>query len=152
MSVTRLACSNPLFICCGLTLMEVVISLAIVALTIGSIVTGYVFAAQQMEVAACSGAAELMARQRVEQARAAKWDTLADPPVDELVESNFPVVTAPLDIPVAGNNPHYATNITTITTVSNDPPIKLIRVDCVWPFMSRGPFTNTLTTWRAPDQ
>jgi hypothetical protein len=152
MNVTRLACSNPLSLCGGLTLMEVVFSLAIVALTIGSVVTGYVFAAQEMEGAACSAAAEFMAQRRVEQARAAKWDALADPPVDELVGSNFPVVMAALDIPVAGNNPRYATSTTSIAVISNDPPLKLIRVDCVWSLSSRGPFTNTVATWRAPDQ
>ena len=152
MNVTRLACSNPFWCCGGLTLMEVVLSLAIVGLTIGSIVTGYIFASREMEGAACSAAAEFMAQRRVEQARAAKWDALADPPVDELVSSNFPVVIAALDIPVAGSNPRYATSTTTIATVSNDPPLKLIRVDCVWSLLSRGPFTNTVATWRAPDQ
>jgi hypothetical protein len=30
--------------------------------------------------------------------------------------------------------------------------LKQIRVDCVWRFMSRGLFTNTTLTYRAPDQ
>jgi hypothetical protein len=93
-----------------------------------------------------------MAQWRLEQTRAAKWDTLASPPVDELVSSNFPVLIAPLDVPVAGSTAQFATNLTTITTVSTDPPLKMIRVECVWSLLARGPFTNTLTTWRAPDQ
>jgi hypothetical protein len=72
--------------------------------------------------------------------------------VNELVAGNFPVVVAPLDIPVAANNPLNATNTTTITTVSTNPPLRMIRVDCVWWLLSRGPFTNTLTAYRAPDQ
>jgi type II secretory pathway pseudopilin PulG len=134
------------------TLVEVVISMAIAAITISSIVAGYVFSARQLEQAACASAAEFMARQRVEQARSAKWDPLAEPPVNELVSSNFPVLVSTLDVPVAANNPINATNITTITTVSTNPSLKMIRVDCVWWLLSRGPFTNTLTAYRAPDQ
>jgi Tfp pilus assembly protein PilV len=136
----------------GVTLIEVVISMAIAGITISSIVAGYAFSARQLEQSACSSAAEFMARQRVEQVRAAKWDPLANPPVNELAGSNFPVVVSTLDIPVAMNAPLYATNTTTITTVSTDPPLKMIRVDCVWSLLSRGPFTNTLTAYRAPDQ
>jgi len=135
-----------------MTLVEVVISIAIAGITISSIVAGYAFSARQLEQAACASAAEFMARQRVEQVRAAKWDLLADPPVNELVAGNFPVVISTLDVPVAVNAPLYATNTTTISTVSDDPPLKMIRVDCVWSLLSRGPFTNTLTAYRAPDQ
>lgn len=136
----------------GVTLIEVVISMTIAAITISSIVAGYVFSARQLEQSACASAADFMARQRVEQARSAKWDPLAEPPVNELVASNFPVVVSALDIPVAANNPLYATNTTTISTVSSSPPLKMIRVECVWWLLSRGPFTNTLTAYRAPDQ
>lgn len=135
-----------------MTLIEVVISMAIAGITISSIVAGYMFSARQLEQSACSSAAEFMARQRVEQVRSAKWDPLATPPVNELASSNFPVVVSTLDIPVALNAPLYATNSTTITTVSTDPPLKMIRVECVWSLLSRGPFTNTLTAYRAPDQ
>lgn len=136
----------------GVTLVEVVVSLAIAAITIGSIVTSYVFSSRQMEESACSTAAELMARQRVELARSAKWDTLANPPVDELASSNFPVVVSALDVPVTSSNPVYATNTTTLTTASADPPLRMIRVDCVWSLFPRGPFTNTITAYRSPDQ
>jgi type II secretory pathway pseudopilin PulG len=151
MNLTRSA-SSPLSSRSGLTLVEAVLALAIAALTISGVATGYVFAAQQMEQAACSAAAESLALQRLEQARAAKWDALANPPVDELITSNFPVVIAALDLPVPRDQAHYATNTTTITTVSEDPPLKRIRVDCVWSFLSRGPFTNTVTLCRASDQ
>ena len=136
----------------GVTLIEVVISMTIAAITISSIVTGYTFCARQMEQAACSTAAELMARQRIEQVRGAKWDPLAEPPVNELVASNFPVVVSTLDLPVAINRPLYSTNSTTISTVSSSPPLTMIRVDCVWSLLDRGPFTNSITAYRAPDQ
>jgi hypothetical protein len=132
--------------------MEAVLSMAIAAVAIAGVVTGCGLAAQQTEQAASSAAAGFMAQWRLEQSRAAKWDSLASPPVDELVSSNFPVLIAPLDVPVAGSNAQFATNLTTITTVSTDPPLKMIRVECVWSLLARGPFTNTLTTWRAPDQ
>ena len=152
MNIARAICPGRRQCSSGVTLIEVVISMAIAAITISSIVAGYVFSARQLEQAACSSAAEFMARQRVEQARSAKWDPLADPPVNELVASNFPVVVSALDIPVAGNNPLNATNTTTITTVSTNPPLMMIRVDCVWWLLSRGPFTTPLTAYRAPDQ
>ena len=152
MNVDHASYLSPRGCSAGLTLVEVVISMAIAGITVGAILTSYVFSANQIEQSAYSTAAELMARQRAEQARSAKWDPLADPPVNELVGSNFPVVISTLDIPVAGNNPVYATNTTTITTVSNYPPLLMIRADCVWSFMARGPFTNTITTYRAPDQ
>jgi len=132
--------------------MEAVLSMAIAAVTIGGVVTGCVLAAQQTEQAASYAAAEFMAQGRLEQTRAAKWDTLANPPVDELVSSNFSVLVAVLDVPIAGSNAYFATNLTTITTISDNPPLKMIRVDCVWSLLSRFPFTNTITAWRAPDQ
>ena len=152
MNLVRSVPSGPLPSCSGLTLVEAMLALAIAALTISGVATGYVFAAQQMESAACSAAAEFMALQRLEQVRAAKWDPLANPPVDELVPSNFPVVIGTLDLPVPRDRAEYATNRTSITTVSEDPPLKRIQVDCVWSRLSRGPFTNTITLCRAPDQ
>jgi len=136
----------------ALTLIEVVISLAIAGISITGIVTGYIFASREMEETAGSTAAECMARQRVEQARSAKWDTLANPPVDELVSNNFPVLISPLDIPVRGTTALYATNTTTISTASDTPPLRIIRVESVWSLPPRGPFTNTITAYRAPDQ
>ncbi len=89
--------------------------------------------------------------QRVEQTRAAKWDMIAYPPIDQLVSNNFPAVTSTLDVPVADTNVVYATSVTTIATVSTNPPLKMIRVDCIWSLMKRGPFTNTVVTYRSPD-
>ena len=149
---TRAPDGCPPCFCCGFTLIEIVIALAIAGIAITGIVSGYMFSSSEMEKSACATAAECMARQRLEQARSAKWDTLANPPVDELAATNFPVQVSALDIPVKGNNPLYATNITTITTASDDPPLRLIRVDCVWSLFPRGPFTNTITAYRAPDQ
>lgn len=163
------------------TLVEVVIATAIATLSILAIINGYVFAAQRAEWSAYNLAAQSLANQRIEQARAAKWDTRATPLVDELVSSNFPVVVNILDIPItAATNAAnlaaqfpvdlasaawlaasarsngvtfvYATNYTSIWNVSSNPPLKAVQVDCVWAFANRGLFTNTVTTYRAPDQ
>lgn len=137
----------------GITIVEVVISLAIMGIAFGAIVTGYVLSAKRAEWSAYSLAANSLALQRIEQLRAAKWDLNTTPVVDELVSSNFPSgVQLVLDIPASGTNIDYATNFTTITTLSANPPLKMLQVDCVWSFKGRRLFTNSITTYRAPDQ
>ena len=136
----------------GFTLMEVVIALSISAITIGATITGYTLSTRRAEWSAYSLAAHSLAMQRLEQTRAAKWDPAGWPAVDELVSSNFPVRTEVLDIPISGTNLVYATNLTTIITLSTSPALKMIRVDCSWMFISRGPFTNSVATYRTSDQ
>ena len=136
----------------GITLVEVVLSLAIMGISLGAIVMGYTMSARRAEWSAYSLAANSLAMQRLEQCRAAKWDLLTTPIVDELVSTNFPVKQCILDIPISGVNIAYATNRTTITSVSASPPLRMIRSDCVWKFKNQGLFTNTLITYRAPDQ
>jgi prepilin-type N-terminal cleavage/methylation domain-containing protein len=137
----------------GFSLTEVIISLAVAGLGIGGLVSGYVLGAQRAEWSAYSFAAHALAAQRIEQARAAKWDTLLIPAVDQVVSANFPVQILPLNMPTAGTNIVYATNTTTITMLSTNPPLKQIQVDCVWPFRKRGVcFTNTIISYRGPDQ
>lgn len=161
--------------------MEVVIAMGVAAIAIIATVEGYIFAAKRAEWSAYNLAAQSLAMQRLEQARAAKWDTLATPDVDELVSTNFPAMVNILDIPVTGEALAstvaamfpvklatagavtayartngitfvYATNYTSIWTVSSTPPLKAVQVDCVWSFMERGLFTNSVITYRAPDQ
>lgn len=136
----------------GFTLTEVVFSLALIGLTAGGIINGYVQSARMTDWQAHSLAANSLAMQRVEQCRAAKWDTRSFPPVDQLVASNFPAITRQLDLPVASTNASYATVYTTISDVSTNPLLRMIQADCVWRFTSRGTFTNTVVTYRAPDQ
>ena len=136
----------------GFTLTEVVFSVALIALVAGGIVNGYVQAARTTDWQAHSLAAHSLAMQRVEQCRSAKWDTLSVPPVDQLIASNFPAITQQLDLPVANTNACYATVYTTISNVSTNPLLRMIQADAVWRFTSRGLFTNTVVTYRAPDQ
>jgi len=136
----------------AITIIEVVLSLAIMGISFGAIVMGYVMSARRAEWSAYSLAANSLAMQRLEQCRAAKWDLLTTPITDELVATNFVDQPSVLDVPISGANITYATNFTAITTISANPPLKMIRVDCVWPFKGQGLFTNTLITYRAPDQ
>ncbi|MBI5385758.1 MAG: prepilin-type N-terminal cleavage/methylation domain-containing protein [Verrucomicrobia bacterium] len=136
----------------GFTLVEVVIALALAAIFITATVAGYIQSHRQAEWAAYSLAANSLAMQELERTRAAKWDPQAYPPVDQVVSSNFPDRVEVLDIPLNGTNIVYGTNHTTITTISVTPGLKMIRTDCRWSFPKRGLFTNSVFTYRAPDQ
>jgi hypothetical protein len=135
------------------TLTEVVIATAISALTMAGTIYGYGLTCRRAEWAGYSLAAQSLANQGLEQARAAKWDPMAPTPVDELTNSYFttPQVNI-LDIPVIGTNVVFATNFFTITQISTNPNLKMIRVDCVWKFINKGPYTNTVMSYRASDQ
>jgi len=135
----------------GFTLAEVIISFGIASIGIGGIVWGYIMSSHRAEWATCSAAAQQMATRRLEQTRAAKWDPFAYPPVDDLTTNNFLPVVAGLDVPSIGTNEILATTVVSIGTISTNPPLKVIRVDCTWSLMSRGPFTNTLLTYRTSD-
>jgi prepilin-type N-terminal cleavage/methylation domain-containing protein len=132
------------------TLIEMVMALALSTIVISASIYGYIMSSKRAEWAAYSLAAHSLAMQRIEQTRAAKWDPAGFPPVDDL--TNRPPAVDILDIPISGTNIAYATSITTIATVSMNPPLKKIRVECVWPFVDRGSFTNVIVTYRAPDQ
>lgn len=138
--------------CLGATLPEVVISLAVASIGISGVVGGYIVASRRVLWSTCATAAQTMALNRLEQTRACRWDPIAFPPLDELASSNFPVTVLPLDIPINGNSVVMATNTTTIANISQTPPVRLVRVDCVWSLPGRGPFTNSMISYRSPDQ
>ena len=127
--------------------------MAVTVMSLGGVVSGYIFATRQAEWSGYSLAAQALAAQRLEQTRAAKWDLRSTPPADELTTGKFPTVSVNvLDIPVSGTNIAYATNLTTFTDVSTGGyQFRLIRVDCLWSFNNR-PYSNTVATYRAPDQ
>ena len=141
---------------CGLTLMEVLVSMAVLGMVFAGVIAGLLTCSRSAEWSAHSLAAQSIASQGLEQARAAKWDPQAWPQTigpglaDELGLTSY-VQTATLDVPYQGQ-PTIVTNYISVTSVSADPPIRQIRSDCVWTFMSRGPFTNTVITLRAADQ
>lgn len=151
MIASRSICSERNRRTVAFTLAEVLIAMSISVLIMGSIIYGYLGTATRVEWNAYSLAAQSLALQRIEQARSCKWDPEASPPIDQLVASNFPPEVNILDIPVSGTNIVYATNFTTITEISSDPPTKCVVVQCVWNFKGRRNYTNTVVTYRAPD-
>jgi prepilin-type N-terminal cleavage/methylation domain-containing protein len=141
----------------GFTLAEVVISVGIASLSLGGIIYGYVISAKRAEWSAYSLAANALAMMRVEQVLSSKWDPASSAVNNDLmVTATFPMQTNVLDIPISGTNVVWATNYTTITYLTTNPPLKMIKVDCVWRFSagqagSPQLFTNTIVTYRAPE-
>ena len=136
----------------GITLSEVVISIAISALSVAAVVSSSVLSARSADWMSHSTAADAAANSRMEQTRAAKWDTEATPMIDELLNNNFPAQVVPLYVPIHGSAMLYGTNRVTIIQVSDAPPLKLVQVECIWSMPERGPFTNSVVMYRSPDQ
>jgi type II secretory pathway pseudopilin PulG len=137
------------------TLAEVVVSMAMAAVAVGGIIASYLMAAQRSEWTTASLAAGQLAMDRMAQLRNARWELKweGDPSrTNEVVEGVFVDPPEPLDIPLTGTDPLLATNHVTVTRLAVDRPVFLLRVDCVWSLLSRGPFTNTVVSYRAPDQ
>ncbi len=134
-----------------MTLVEVVIALGITALTVGGIVSGYIYSSNtaikdSLQMAACT-----QAQARLEQARSAQWDVSAYPVVDQLVATNFPDLVVTLNQPDSQSGPVSATVRTTISQVSLTPPVRLIHVDCTW-LSGTNSMTTSIETMRAPDE
>lgn len=136
----------------GVTLVETLVAMLVVAVTIAATINGYILAANRAEWSAQSLAAHSLAIQKMEQIRSAAWNLTGEFPVDDVVQANFPETKNVLDLPISGSNVVSAVTYTTISTVSTNPALKLVRIDCVWPYRERGLFTNTLITYRAPEQ
>ena len=142
----------------GFTLAEVCVALFISVVMFGGMILGFVESAQQAEWSSYNLAAQSLAQQGIEQARAAQWDPWQ--PVDNCITNNFPTVTTNiLDIPYNSTNYIYATNKWTITTFTNslNYPYKFIKVETTWLWQrqygwSSTVFTNTVATIRAPDR
>jgi prepilin-type N-terminal cleavage/methylation domain-containing protein len=134
------------------TLMEVVISLAILGMSLGGILTLYVRSAQRADWSGYSVSAQMMALSGLEQCRAAKYDPHGSPPTDALVSTNFPARVDILDPGTSSGMNSYGTNITTILMVCTNPELKMVRVDCTWTYPGRGVFTNSVFTYRAANQ
>ena len=149
------------------TLVEVLMSVVILTMVFAGVIYGYVQANRCAEWSSMSLAAQSLASQGMEQARAAQWNSQEWPlptnscATDQLWVSNYVGATwttnftgsnYAMDIPATGA-PFYATNVITITTIQITPPLRMIRSDCIWKFPSTGKiFTNTDITYRAPDQ
>jgi type II secretory pathway pseudopilin PulG len=134
-----------------MTLAEVVVAISISGLAVAGIVSGYIFAVRSAEKSALSLAANARAMERLEATRGAKWDTSSYPVVDQLVITNFPAQVVLLDRSGSGVGSTYGTNVIQISQISTNPPLRRIRVDCLWRFNATQLLTNTIETCRAPD-
>ena len=159
----------------GMTLVEVAISLAIVALVFGSIIEGYITSGKMTEWSGYSLAAQSMAVQTLEQVRSATWD----PQMNKCEVTNIPLqgatisyssgsawtnysgyLTSILDVPWKSTNFVMVTNFVNFRvvafTANTNVQAILARVDTVWPFNDWGRYqprvyTNTICTYMAPD-
>src|ERR1700744_1364741 len=73
----------------GFTLVEVVISVAIVAVVFGGIIASYIQSGLRLQWAGYSLAAQSLAIQSVEQAKSAVWDPAQTPQVNQLYQMNL---------------------------------------------------------------
>ena len=135
-----------------MTLVEVLVSMLVLGIMITGVVNGFIQSHRTAEWTAYSLAAQSVAMQPLEQARAAKWDPYASTPINEV--TNLPTITTSniLDIPMSGTNFVYATNRITVRMVAGNPPLQEIAVECTWHFFNRRVFTNSVITYRAPGQ
>ena len=129
---------------------EVVISLAISVVAIGSIWSAYINNSKILGKSVRTAAANALLVQRMEQIRGARWDTRAWPLIDELVATNFPTTVQLLNLPNSSTNLVYATNTTTIKSIKTSPPMRLITVECTWKDDNGIVYTNSIVAYRSP--
>jgi prepilin-type N-terminal cleavage/methylation domain-containing protein len=137
----------------GMTLVEVLIALAITGLTLGGIISGYIYCMTSNVKAELMQAGHAKALERIEQTRSAVWAPNRIIPQDDLVATNFPDLVVSLDLPGDNaTNGTLATIQTTIASISVNPPLRKIHVDCIWQFQGVELITNSIETVRAADQ
>jgi type II secretory pathway pseudopilin PulG len=137
------------------SLTETLFVFVLAGILLGATVLGYLQCARRAEWSAYNLAAQGLAMKRLEQARSARWDTQTYPQLPEhlqFVGANFPDLTEVMDVPATGDGSNVVAQVrTSITEISEVPPLRQIRIDCVWPYFDRW-YTNTVISYRAPDQ
>jgi prepilin-type N-terminal cleavage/methylation domain-containing protein len=134
------------------TLIELVISIAILAMVMAGMIFGYAQANRFAEWSSMSLAAQSYALQGLEQVRSAKWDVSHNPVIDYIPAPTNYTQSDTMDIPVSGA-PYYVTNYIKLIQLSTSPQLREVWSQCVWVFPRTGKlYTNTVVTYRAPDQ
>lgn len=128
------------------------VAILIFGISLAGILGAYLQCGVRLDWSAESVAAQLKAQSGLEQCRAAMFDPTANPPAVQLVSSNFPARVSVLDQATGSGKTIYCTNTYTIQTLSTNPVLMLLRVDCTWCSRSGKLYTNTAITYRAPDQ
>jgi len=151
----RLKPNNRSFRRAAFTLVEVLVCMMVMGLVFAGILAGNTQSSSRAEWAGYNMAAQALAVQQLEQFHAAAWDTQASPVVDWT--TNFPAsITNVLDLHISGTNAVWVTNNITITNIqiASNPVvnIKMLRVDTIWNWRNTTLFTNTLVTYKAPDE
>ena len=159
---------------CGLTLVEVLVAIVIVAIVFDAVITCYIHTGIMVEWTGYSLAAQQLGVQCLEQTRSAVWDiALGKNEITNLNLINYSwnpstltltgYTTNILDVPYSDTNYVLATNFITVQTIyannaSNVPvQLQVVRVDTVWVFQdwknysSRTLYTNSIGTYMAPD-
>jgi prepilin-type N-terminal cleavage/methylation domain-containing protein len=135
----------------GFTLVETVIAMAIAAMVMAGMFQGYTLASRRAQYSAFSLAANAAAMKQMERIVAAQW-VISGVSVTNIFN---PALTAvqinALGMPSNGTNLVYATNYSSVTQLSVNPPYLMVRVDCAWNFMGLGVFTNSVAVMRGPD-
>ncbi len=135
------------------TLVETMMSITILAVVFGSSILCYIQSCRRAEWSGYSLAGQALCVRQMEQFRAAIWDTQSVPVNDQTTNIPGTVITI-LELPITGTNAVWATNYATVTTLSvtnSAAVIKMLTVNTVWPWNGKT-FTNTLVTYRSPDQ
>ncbi len=159
---------------CGLTLVEVLVAIVIVAVVFDAVITCYIQTGIMIEWTGYSLAAQQLGIQCLEQTRSAVWDiALGKNEITNLNLINYSwnattltltgYTTNILDVPYSSTNYVMATNFITVQTIyannATNVPVQLqvVRVDTVWMFQdwknysSQTLYTNSIGTYMAPD-
>ncbi len=143
----------------GFTLVEVVMSMGVLALVMGSVILCYIQTCERAQWTGYALAAQGLAIQQLEQARAAAMDPNGSVcELTNIAPSGSITTAARLDLPVPGTNYVWATNYVGITLVTNSVnpvvTVYMVRVDTVWPLNRSGTvqyFSNTAACYYAED-
>ena len=130
----------------AMTLTEVVVALAIVGLILAGTVIGYINCANASVKAELEQAGNAKAMERLEATHCAIWAPFRATPVDQLVASNFPDLVVSLDQPGTNLSGTVATIKTTIASISTNPPMRSVHIDCIWQFQGQEWITNSVET------
>lgn len=146
------------------------VSLAIIVVLFGGILTAYIQTSRQAEWAGYALAAQAIGIQQIEQARSAVWDYSIGK--NELTNLNLMgwsyntstkvgkgYSTNVLDLPISGTNAVIATNFVTVKMLNltglNSVQVQMVTVETVWPLLTlrhgKRLYTNTTASYFGPD-
>jgi type II secretory pathway pseudopilin PulG len=138
------------------TLVEVVMSIAILALVMGGMIFGYVQTNHRTEWSSMSLDAQSFATEAIEQVRAAQWAVTGQSATNQLQLLPLSYTrTNTMLIPSTGRLTNVVTTVTISTNLyaNDNPAVRQLRADCVWYFPGRtNKFINSVITWRTRDR